>query len=360
MRVGLRRGTPSRFAFFESGSYRSAARCGLIAAEFRYEFLIHSSSRGEMSIRGRVLIAAKVTATAGLLWFALGRVDWAVVGLRLNAIVPLFGVAALIVLALQPVPAALRWRLIAGYSGFRMTVAQACRLCLIGAFFNQVLPSSLGGDGARIWLSVKGGAAPGAATYSVLVDRVVGLLWLIILAVACLPWSLAIVSNPAGRISLVLCALGGLAAISVFLLFGRLDAAWTRRWWATRHLGDASRLAWRLLSAPAAASAIAMLSLTLHAATVGAVWLIAQGVGAPLGVFQALIVVPPTLLIATVPISIGGWGVRETVMAAAFSFLGLAATDGLIVSVLFGAATFIVSAAGGLVWISTAQAPQRN
>ena len=87
-----------------------------------------------------------------------------------------------------------------------------------------------------------------------------------------------------------------------------------------------------------------MLSLTLHAATVGAVWLIAQGVGAPLGIFQAVIVVPPILLIATVPISIGGWGVRETVMAVAFSFLGLAETDGVIVSVLFGAGAFIVGA----------------
>jgi hypothetical protein len=47
-------------------------------------------------------------------------------------------------------------------------------------------------------------------------------------------------------------------------------------------------------------------------------------------------------------------------MAVAFSFLGLAETDGVIVSVLFGAGAFIVGAVGGLVWISTAQAPHRN
>src|SRR3981081_3190056 len=101
-----------------------------------------------------------------------------------------------------------------------MTIAQAYRLSLIGAFFNQALPSSLGGDGARIWLSVKGGAAPRAATYSVLVARVVGLLWLIVLAVACLPWSLAIVSNATGRILLIVCAVGGLHAIGAVRLCG--------------------------------------------------------------------------------------------------------------------------------------------
>ena len=87
-----------------------------------------------------------------------------------------------------------------------------------------------------------------------------GLLWLIILAVACLPWSLAVVSDSTGRLSLIVCALGGLAAIGAFLLFGRLEAQWIRRWWATRHLGDVSRLAGRLLSTPAPACAIAVLS----------------------------------------------------------------------------------------------------
>jgi len=66
------------------------------------------------------------------------------------------------------------------------------------------------------------------------------------------------------------------------------------------------------------------------------------------------------LLIATIPISIGGWGVRETAMAVMFSFLGLAETDGVIVSVLFGAAMFFIGAVGGLVWVSTVQAPHRN
>src|SRR5258708_16614204 len=119
-----------------------------------------------------------------------------------------------------------------------------------------------------------------------------GLLWLIVLAVACLPWSLAIISNATGRISLIVCALGGLAAIGAFLLFGRLDAAWTRRWWATRHLGDVSRLAWRLSSAPASGSPIAVLSLPLPAAAVGAGWPIPPGIRVALDLFSAFFLCP--------------------------------------------------------------------
>lgn len=61
------------------------------------------------------------------------------------------------------------------------------------------------------------------------------------------------------------------------------------------------------------------------------------------------------------PISIAGWGVREATMMVAFGYAGLAQTDGTIVSLLFGASSFIVGAIGGLIWILSAEkaaAPQ--
>jgi hypothetical protein len=59
------------------------------------------------------------------------------------------------------------------------------------------------------------------------------------------------------------------------------------------------------------------------------------------------------LLIATVPISIAGWGVRESSMIAAFAYAGLAESDGLTLSILFGAASFAIGIIGGIVWISS-------
>lgn len=48
---------------------------------------------------------------------------------------------------------------------------------------------------------------------------------------------------------------------------------------------------------------------------------------------------------AAIPISIAGWGVREGAMMVAFSYAGLAENDGLIVSILLGAAMFVVGIA---------------
>ena len=71
------------------------------------------------------------------------------------------------------------------------------RYNLIGTFFNQTLPSSIGGDAVRLWLVARGGAGWRAATYSIFVDRAIGLIALAIIIVASLPWSYQ--SDPRSR-----------------------------------------------------------------------------------------------------------------------------------------------------------------
>jgi hypothetical protein len=58
------------------------------------------------------------------------------------------------------------------------------------------------------------------------------------------------------------------------------------------------------------------------------------------------------VLIATVPISIAGWGVRESALVLAFSYAGLPGADGLIIAVLLGLALAAVGIAGGAVWLA--------
>ena len=55
----------------------------------------------------------------------------------------------------------------------------------------------------------------------------------------------------------------------------------------------------------------------------------------------------PWSLVATIPISIAGWGVREGAMMTVFAYAGLLDADGLIVSILYGVGLFAVGAVGG-------------
>ena len=53
------------------------------------------------------------------------------------------------------------------------------------------------------------------------------------------------------------------------------------------------------------------------------------------------------MLITMVPISIAGWGVREATMGLAFGYAGLPANEGVNMSLLFGAVSFIVGCVAG-------------
>ncbi len=70
---------------------------------------------------------------------------------------------------------------------------------------------------------------------------------------------------------------------------------------------------------------------------------------------QIFQLVPPVMLITMLPISIAGWGVREATMGLAFGYAGLMANEGVNISLLFGAVSFIVGAVGGVVWILSAE-----
>ena len=130
----------------------------------------------------------------------------------------------------------LRWREISAECGAPLETRQAMRFNLIGTFFNQTLPSSIGGDAVRLWLVARGGAGWRAATYSIFVDRAIGLIALAIIIVASLPWSYQLISDPDGRSALLLVDFAALAAGAGFLVLGGLPWPWLKRWWATHHV----------------------------------------------------------------------------------------------------------------------------
>jgi hypothetical protein len=84
-------------------------------------------------------------------------------------------------------------------------------------------------------------------------------------------------------------------------------------------------------------------------------WCAVRSISAPVDFVQVFMLIPPIMLITMMPISIAGWGVREATMTVAFGYAGLAQADGTVVSLLFGAVSFLVGCVGGLVWIFSAE-----
>jgi glycosyltransferase 2 family protein len=299
--------------------------------------------------------ALKILISAALLYFSLRKVDFADLLSRIDLNSLLWLGLAVVVVFVQVYAGALRWREISEDCGAPLSPRQAMRYNLIGTFFNQTLPSSIGGDAMRLWLLARSGAGWRAATYSIFVDRAIGLIALAVIIVASLPWSYELIRNPEGRSALLLVDFAALAAGLGFLLLGRLPWAWLQRWWGTQHFYACSVVANQVIFDRKRGPMIAMLSLLVHVLTVIMAWCVAKSIAAPVQFNQVFQLVPPVMLITMLPISIAGWGVREATMGLAFGYAGLIPSEGVNVSLLFGTVTFAVGAVGGLVWILSAE-----
>jgi len=304
----------------------------------------------------RILLSTiKILVSAALLYFALRKANFSDLASRIDVASLGWIGLAIAVTFLQIFVGVLRWREVSAECGAPLATSQAMRFNLIGAFFNQTLPSSIGGDAVRLWLVARAGAGWRAATYSIFVDRAIGLIALAIMIVASLPWSYNLIGDPHGRSALLFVDFAALAGGAGFLILGRLHWPWLKRWWATHHVHACAVIANRVIFSRARGPKIAMLSLLVHVLAVVIAWCVVRSIAAPVVFGQVFQLIPPVLLITMLPISIAGWGVREATMGLAFGYAGLMTNEGINVSLLFGAVTFVVGAFGGLVWVFSAE-----
>src|SRR5271169_6015629 len=218
----------------------------------------------------RILFSAiKVLVSVALLYLALRKANFSDLASRIDVSSLGWIGLAIAVTFFQIFIGVLRWRIVSAECGAPLPIRQAMRFNLIGTFFNQTLPSSIGGDAVRLWLVARGGAGWRAATYSIFVDRAVGLIALAVIIVASLPWSLRLIGDPAGRSALLLVDFAALAGGVGFLVLGRLHWPWLKHWWGTHHLHACSVIANRVIFSRKNGPAIAVLSALVHVLAVG-------------------------------------------------------------------------------------------
>src|SRR5580698_2732153 len=239
-------------------------------------------------MRRILLSTAKILVSGALLYFSLRKVNLTDLASRLDLARSLGWIGlAIAVTFLQIFIGALRWREISTECDAPLTTRQAMRFNLIGTFFNQTLPSSIGGDAVRLWLVARGGAGWRAATYSIFVDRAIGLIALAIVIVASLPWSYNLIRNPDGRSALLLVDFAALAAGMGFLVLSRLPWPWLSTWWGTHHFHACSVIANRALFSMQRGPKLALYSLSVHVLTVVIAWCVVKSIAAPVLFGQA-------------------------------------------------------------------------
>jgi uncharacterized protein (TIRG00374 family) len=302
------------------------------------------------SARKWIAFAVKSAVTAGLVWLVLRGVDFGTALDRMAGLSLPAAITAVCLLSLHCFVAGWRWRMIMRLFGPALALPVSIRLFFEGYFFNNALPSTIGGDGVRIYRANRLGLPLAASVNGVLLDRVTGLTGLFILVAVGQPLLYARVEDAATRLVFAAILLAGMAGIAAMILARRIpEGLLPARLRGPLHkLSEATHAAYLH---PGVSLPVLGLSVVVHGLIVMSVHVIAIGLGLDVGLFESLVLVPAVILLSTVPVSIGGWGLREGLMVAALGLAGVPADAALSVSILFGLAQIVAGLPGGLLWL---------
>ncbi len=313
--------------------------------------------------RGRqlLLFAAKFLVSGALIWFLMSRLSLAEIQAAMTE--PHWGwlLAALGVYGLSAVGGAQQWAWILKAAGIAAPAREIRRLYFIGLFFNNFLPANIGGDAYKIIDLGRREHRPLGVFCATLMDRLIGLAALTTLAVLALAVA-AVAQIPLPAISLAMIpVLLLLFTVLALLLSRRLGAqlpGLIRSLGLVRIADQVARVTdefgryrhqVRFLNAIFAFSVVVqLLRMLTHI-------LVALGLGLALTgtqMVQLLVLVPVLAVMLTLPVTINGIGLRESLSAELLVAAGLAAPHAVAMEVAAYLVQVIFSLQGGvLLWL---------
>ncbi len=299
-----------------------------------------------MTRSGRIAIfVVKIAITAGLLWFALRNLEFSEVVAQMASANWGFAALAILVLAAQPAIGALRWFVVMRHMGAGISLSQSVRLTYISTLLNQILPGGVGGDAVRMWLAFREGYQISQALNGVALDRILGLATLLAGASVCVVALDRYEELKALERALVPLALLAIAGLGVLMALDRSPAA-LQRFRSVRALGYLAKDARRLFLSASAMPAVLALALLGHINLCSSLFLFALAFNVPLGAWLLAAAVPPVILASSIPVSVGGWGTRETAMVALMGALSAPAESAVVASIAFGISGILISLPG--------------
>lgn len=299
----------------------------------------------------KVLIdSAKLAISAGLIWFSFSAIDSASAFAMLRSIHPGVVIFVITSLIVQHIIGGFRFHRLMALVRVPIGLLAAVDSVFVGVFFGQVFISFIGGDAMRVWRMAAFKVPVSRAFEAILFDRVTGFVALIALIVLGMPLLFGIMTDITMRVSLVAAVFLGVLGTLVFLFVNRLPLS-LRRWRAFRAASDISTLALSISGRLAEVSYLLGMSLVIQLVNVIAIFAIAIELGANARFVDFLVLVPPVMLLAMLPISFAGWGVREGAMAVALGLVGISAEQSIAISVSFGLGMIVAGLPGGFVWL---------
>ena len=298
-------------------------------------------------------LSLKFFVSGGLLWFLLSKPEFEFALGRLERIEPDMLVLAVALICFQAILGGMRWEIVNKAIAKPLGIVKAVRVFYVGMFFNQALPSSIGGDTVRIYIIYRAGLTLASAVNAVLLERVAVFVSLVIMTAIVLPFfflKLEPVFAQSFGIGVGVLSLATVAGLIVLMAFDRLPASLLRLR-IVRGLASLSVDARTVFTAFKPCASVLGWSLFSNFNIALVVYFIAVSLKIDVTLIDCVALTAPVFLVTALPISIGGWGLREGAMVAGFGLIGVPSGSALLMSLLVGSASLVASIPGGVLWL---------
>ena len=293
----------------------------------------------------------KAAITISLIVVIFMKIDFSVLARHLDgggAVYLFFGT---LLLAINVLVVAARWWLLLRRLGVEaLSLGYAMAGTYASVFVGQATPGAIGADAVRGWLCYGRGVALRTIIMSLVTDRLLALLGLVGVSLAVWYWQFDAAGRSMGvQIAILAAALAAGAAFVLWLMPALTDRL-AERWVRLRKVHELVAI-FRFTALSRAGAAGLLLSGIVVALTVNAVILFAHGFGVALAPSVAYLVVPIAILFSSLPISIGGWGVREASLSYGLVLFGLRPDDAALLGLALGIGLLLASLPGGIVML---------
>src|SRR6266850_2223302 len=313
------------------------------------------------SPRRYVLLAAKLSVSVVLLGVLFSKID--VGGLwetaRLASMPWLL--AALLIYALNVIAATWRWRLLLGAQRVRVGARSLLGSYLVAGFFNNFLPSNIGGDVIRIGDTARAAGSKTLATTVILVDRGLGLMALVLVA--------AVGATAAGNLhqqaaapiwpiwlwaGFLIAAAASAPAVFAPDGFGRLLQPLTvfHPEWVGERINTITAVLARFREKPRVLAECFGGAVFVQGSIVVFYFTVAYALHLNVSMWDLAVVVPVSLVVQLLPVSVNGFGVREATFSFYFARIGQPIESALLVSLVAQALVMLFSLLGAVVYVS--------
>ena len=298
----------------------------------------------------------------GLLAFLLWRVDWQELTRILRQASLGYVGAALLIELLNVLPRVLRWRALLLTQGAQEPFSRLLSIYLVGSFFNNFLPSNVGGDSVRMLRMGQLTGQGADAVSSVLVERLCGLFAVLLIGVVAVlsNWRLA----SAGGIGFLVLGMFAVFVLGMLLLFNlRLVRSWADRLTPPTPSGALGGVLAALIgklgklydsiyafrSHERVLLVVLAFSLLFRFGDVLRLYVQSLALHVPVSFIWLMMAISLIAVVTSLPLSLNAIGIQEGAYVFFFGLAGIAAPQALALALLSRGVRLAVSLVGGVI-----------